>query len=50
MPAMQSKGSIIGRDLPAMDEFDANAFLEDFAVSDDPDKPILRVPRDETHH
>ena len=40
MPAMQSKGSIIGRDLPAMDEFDANAFLEDFAVSDDPDKPI----------
>ena len=40
MPAMQPKGSIIGRDLPAMDEFEANAFLDDFAVSDDPDKPI----------
>jgi hypothetical protein len=30
MPAMQHKGKILGRELPAMDEFDANAFLEDF--------------------
>ena len=40
MSAMQFKGSIKGRELPAMDEFDANAFLDDFAVSEDPDKPI----------
>ena len=40
MPAMQHKGKILGRELPAMDEFDANAFLEDFVVSEDPDKAI----------
>ena len=40
MPAMQHKGNILGRELPAMDEFEANAFLDDFAVSEDPDKAI----------
>ena len=40
MPAMQFKGSIKGRELPAMDDFEANAFLDDFAISDDADKAI----------
>ena len=40
MPAMQHKGKILGRELPPMEEFEANAFLDDFVVSEDPDKPI----------
>ena len=40
MTAMQHKGKIIGRELPPMDEFGANAFLEDIAVSADLEKPI----------
>ena len=40
MTAMEHKGKIIGRELPPMDEFEANAFLEDFAVSADLEKPI----------
>ena len=37
---MQHKGKISGRELPPMDESEANAFLEDFAVSADLEKPI----------
>ena len=40
MPAMQHKGTILGRALPPMAEFAANAFLDQFVVSEDPDKPI----------
>ena len=40
MPAMQHKGKVLGRELPPMEEFEANAFLDDFVVSEDPDKPI----------
>jgi len=40
MPAMQHKGKILGRELPPMEDFEANAFLDDFVVSEDPDKPI----------
>ena len=40
MPAMQHKGKILGRGLSPMEEFEANAFLDDFAVSEDPEKPI----------
>ena len=40
MPAMHHKGKILRRELPRMEEFEANAFLDDFVVSEDPDKPI----------
>ena len=40
MPAMKPQGNILGRELPQMDEFEAKAFLDDFVVSDDSDKPI----------
>ena len=33
MPAMHHKGKILGRELPRMEEFEANAFLDDFVVS-----------------
>ena len=37
---MQHKGKILDRTLPAMDEFEANAFLDDLAISEDADKAI----------
>ena len=40
MAAMQHKGRILDRTLPAMEEFEANAFLDDLAISDDPEKAI----------
>ena len=40
MSAMQHKGKILGRELPPMEEFKANAFLDDFVVSEDSDKPM----------
>lgn len=40
MAAMQHKGKILDRTLPAMDEFEANAFLDDLAISEDADKAI----------
>ena len=40
MASMQHKGKILDRTLPAMDEFEANAFLDDLAISDDADKAI----------
>ena len=40
MAAMHHKGKILGRELPRMEEFEANAFLDDFVVSEDPDRPI----------
>ena len=38
MAAMQHKGKILDRTLPAMDEFEASAFLDDLAISEDADK------------
>jgi ethanolamine utilization protein EutQ (cupin superfamily) len=40
MQAMKHIGKILGKTLPAMEDIDAAAFLEDFAVSEDNDKPI----------
>ncbi len=40
MPSMKHHGKIFGRALPPMEDEAAAAFLDDFAVSDDPDKPI----------
>jgi len=40
MTAMKHIGQVLGRGLPAMEGEDAAAFLQDFAVSDDGEKPI----------
>ncbi len=40
MTAMKPIGKVLGRELPAMEGEDAAAFLQDFAVSTDADKPI----------
>ena len=40
MIAMKHAGKVIGKTLPAMEDVDAAAFLQDFAVSEDGDKPI----------
>lgn len=40
MTAMKHVGKVLGQTLPAMEGEDAAAFLQDFAVSDDTDKPI----------
>jgi ethanolamine utilization protein EutQ (cupin superfamily) len=40
MTPMQHKGQISASNLTPMDEFAANAFLDDFAISEDPDKAI----------
>ncbi|MGI9598038.1 MAG: cupin domain-containing protein [Acidimicrobiales bacterium] len=40
MPSMKHHGKILDRSLPHMEGEAAAAFLDDFAVSDDPDKPI----------
>jgi|TARA_B110000438_G_scaffold151369_1_gene145449 hypothetical protein len=37
---MRHRGKILDRTLPAMEEFQAHAFLDDIAISDDPDKAI----------
>ena len=34
---MQHRGTILDRHLPALAEFEANAFLDDLAIPDDPD-------------
>ena len=38
--AMRHRGKIRDRHLPAMEEFEANAFLDYLAIPDDPDKAI----------
>ena len=40
MSSMKYHGQIMGRKLPPMEDEAANAFLDDFAISDDADKPI----------
>ena len=40
MPSMKHHGKILERKLPPMEDEVAAAFLDDFAISDDPDKPI----------
>ena len=40
MTAMKHIGKVLGQKLPAMEGEDAAAFLKDFAVSEDSDKPI----------
>lgn len=38
--AMKHIGKVLGKKLPAMEGEDASAFLQDFAVSEDVEKPI----------
>ena len=40
MPAFRHVGQVLDSDLPKMEDETAAAFLEDFAVSDDPEKTI----------